>query len=67
VLRLEDVVNDVASSVWATMRMHDSLRDAEVVLIVEANYDPVQSNGICYGVQEILSHLHQVSLSLCLL
>lgn len=60
-LLIEHVVNDVAASIWATMQMHESLHSAEVVLLVEANLDQVQSNGICYGVQSMLNNLNHVS------
>lgn len=64
-LTIEDVVNDVVASIWATIEMHSrQLRGAEVVLFVEANLDSVQSNGICYAVRDMLQTLHQTSVTI---
>lgn len=59
VLQISDVVESVSKSLWTVMELHVSLRHAEVVLFVEANYDPVQSTGIAFGLRDAMS-LHRV-------
>lgn len=61
-MTIEDVVKDVTDSIWATLQMHAAqLREADVVMIVEANLDSLQSNGICFQVRENLERLYQTS------